>query len=85
MDIKNIIAQASAAHMSRVGAAMDELVAAATAARADGFQVSLVRKEDGEGPQAPAAFAEAAAGTLLSGQYAPALSYSVSIRERTEG
>jgi hypothetical protein len=84
MDIKQIIADASAQHMSRVAGALDDLVNAVSAARAAGFEVRVKRVLE-EGQPDRLAVEEIAASALINGKLQATLHYSVSISERQEG
>lgn len=84
MDIKNIIAQASAAHMNRVACAVDELIASVEAARASGFEVRLKAiVEEGSDPRLTPTL-DAVAANLVGVRFKPTLHYSVSIMESEE-
>lgn len=87
MDIKNIIAQASAKHMARISTALEDLGEAITEARAAGFEVRLKsrQEDDSEEARRHTASAELGLSALSTMNIYATLHYTVSIRERDEG
>ena len=89
MDIKTYIAQASASHMERVAAAVEELRKAVTSAGEAGFKVEFKRVDDAKTDEAGHPLYDLPNQTtnsaILNPKYVPVLKYSVSIMERTEG
>lgn len=84
MDIKNILADASAPLLERINAALEELRAARQAAIDAGFSVSL-RANAGEVSAHEAAMFGTALPFVSNRLVFPVLEYRATIQERQEG
>ena len=79
MDIKNIIAQASAPHMQRIGTAIDDLRVAIEAANADGFTFRLKFAQADNAMDVMAQ--DRAVAAVLDPTAQPVLEYKATIQE----